>query len=533
MSDDLENPSPAETGWVRSVLWLVAFSGVALWLRWPALTNEAFHNEDAAGIAYNADLILHGYLPLIDNVDMKAPGSFYLAAAAWSVFGRSLVTLQGVAAAWAILAMVGIYLGGRLLYGHRSGLIAALLYVLISPVMDSVDINYGAWMITPYIWSTVAFLAAVRHGQVRWLLLCGVCLAFAGLMKRQAALLFPAFAAGIFLVYLRPWPDKWSGWSDWQKPLLYLLTGLAIGFAPILLWYASQGELVGFLESYAFSSDGWRYVKGSQGLTARLARIGDGFMGFGAYLALPSLLAGFALVLRIRGDQAVTSRTLFLGIYLLCCFIGAALGLRFFKGYYLHVLPAIVWLAAHPEGAVVPWLERSRWSAGQRIKSALSLLAAAIFCLPAAISDFHQIDQIRKSRSISRDHQPQRIAEHIRKNSQPSDRIWVWGRWAWPVYFHADRLAASRYPKTLGVFTTTLTNTWRRPTKNTAFDPASPWPKLIKELTEQEPKFIVLSHNESYRKFKALNQLIRTKYTAVTALKIRGFSIYRLASPDD
>lgn len=528
-ADLTEAPSTPWQHHLSAVMWLALLLGLSYWLRWPALSTEGFHNEDAAGIAYNADLLRHGFLPLIDNVDMKAPGSFYLSALFWSLFERSLVTLQLAAAAWSALGMLGIYFGGRLLYGHAAGLIAALFYVLAAPITDSIDINYGAWMITPYIWCTVTFLLAMRTGRIRWLIATGILLAMAGLMKRQAAVLFPVFFAGIFLQRWLPWPHDWKSFDHWQKPVAGLFGGLALGFAPIIIWYTSQGALGGFLDSYAFSKDGWRYVKGSQGIGERLSRVGDGLLGFAEYVALPTLLASFTALMALRPRTEWSARGVFMVAFLGFSFVGAALGLRFFKGYYLHVLPALVWLAAHPDGPILPWLDRTLWTGRTRILKNLGVMVVLFaVSLPAAISDSHQLSSIRKRRAVARDLSAQKIARYIKANTEPTDRIWVWGRWAWPIYFHADRRAASRYPKTLGVFTTTLTNTWRRPTKNTEFDPKSPWPKLIEQLKTDRPAFIVLSHNENYRKFKAMNQLIRARYRAVKTLKVRGFSVYRL-----
>ncbi|MCA9539711.1 MAG: hypothetical protein KC620_12530, partial [Myxococcales bacterium] len=90
-------PAPAAPRWRASALDAVALlllAGLALWLRWPALSTEGFHNEDAAGITYNADLLLRGLVPYLDDLEWKAPGSFYLSALVWSVFGRSIVALQ-------------------------------------------------------------------------------------------------------------------------------------------------------------------------------------------------------------------------------------------------------------------------------------------------------------------------------------------------------------------------------------------------------------------------------------------------------
>ena len=85
---------------------------LAVWLRSPAFGTNGFHNEDAAGITYNADLLLHGLLPLVDNFEVKAPGSFYVVAAVWSFFGRSMEALQVFMCFWSILAAIGVYVDG-------------------------------------------------------------------------------------------------------------------------------------------------------------------------------------------------------------------------------------------------------------------------------------------------------------------------------------------------------------------------------------------------------------------------------------
>ena len=514
--------------YLGDAVWCLLLAGAALLLRWPALGLEAFHNEDTAGIAYNADLLLRGGLPLVDNVEMKAPGSFYLSAMAWSLFGRSLTVLQAVACGWAILGAIGIYVGGRLLYDRRAGLIASLLYTVAAPITDSIDINYGAWMMAPYIWSTVFFIRGQDRKGQRWLLAAGATLAIAGLLKRQAAVLFPLFA---LLIVAAPLLDRNERWRAHRRPwhrLLYFMGGLALGFAPLMAYYAYRGHLGDFISHYFFSEVGWQYVKGSLTWAERTVRIGDGFLGFAEYMALPTLLA----VLSVAAGgfhRRWSARGVFLCGHFWLSFVGAALGLRFFKGYYLQILPAAVWIAAHPDGVLHRWLYGRHWREGARVvgRNLVALALLLLVLTPALMGQKEQLSKIRKMRSAARDAKAQKVAKVIQEATSPGDTIWVWGRWAWPIYFHADRPAATKYPKTLGLFTTTLTNTWRRPTKNTAFDPRSNWQTLMTQLEAERPKFIVLSHNESYRAFAALNRLLSEEYRATRGLRVRGFSVYQ------
>ena len=153
---------------ISEYFWLSLMAVLAIWLRSPAFGTNGFHNEDAAGITYNADLLLRGFLPLVDNFEVKAPGSFYVVAGVWSLFGRSMEAAQTFMCFWSILAAAGVYVGARALYGPRSAMIASLGYVLFSPITDSIDINYGAWMITAYVWATACFVLAIKTDRGRW-----------------------------------------------------------------------------------------------------------------------------------------------------------------------------------------------------------------------------------------------------------------------------------------------------------------------------------------------------------------------------
>ena len=507
---------------------LLALAGIALWLRWPALSTEGFHNEDAAGIAYNADLLRRGLVPMVDSLEFKAPASFFLSWTAWAVFGRSIVVLQCLAAAWSILAMTGVYVGARLLWGQRSAVTAALVYTVASPVTDSIDINYGTWMIAPYVWATVLVIVALRRGHWGWLVGAGIALAAAGLFKRQAAILFPLVAFVIAMGPRLEMPDGWVGVS--RRPgLIAFFGGLAAGFAPMGLYYLIQGGFVdAYIRDYFLSESGWRYVKGDLDLGAKIERIGHGFLGLWEYMALPALLAALSMA-SMRARAGWTARGVLLAGHFWLSFAGAALGFRFFKGYYLQVLPAAAWLAAAPDGPLARWLHRDAWPAGtfQRVGRALVVLCFALALAPAAIADWDDLKKIRSWRKTARDRPAQAVAKIIRENTSPDDRIWVWGRWGWPIYFHADRVAATRYYKVLGVITTNLNGTWKRPPDKTRFDPSGPWPEIIADLEKNAPRFIAVAQNEDYRKFDAFKKLLASRYERVEHVDAKGFTLYR------
>ncbi|MFN3197634.1 MAG: ArnT family glycosyltransferase [Bradymonadia bacterium] len=523
--------------WLLDVAVVLGLAGLTLWLRWPSLGTEGFHNEDAAGIAYNADLIRRGLRPLVDNLEYKAPGSFFLSYLGWAMFGRSLSTLVGLACFWSMLAAIGVYVGGRLLYNRRrEAIVAGVLYAVLSPVTDSIDINYGAWLITPYIWSTVFFIAGQRSGKRRWTFAAGVTLALAGLMKRQAAVIFPVFAGLLIIQHLLARPEQWPQIDTSTRRRLQhggaLVGGLAAGFGSLMLVYAVWGGLGDFVGHYFFSSAGWQYVGGSTDFSGKISRLGDGFLGLWEYLALPSALALTTLVGARSGSTEGTPWT-FRGVLLTAhfwmSFVGIALGFRFFKSYYLQLLPAAVWIAAHPEGALVRWMRPELWrgSRGFKLGQGALALVMLVALIPAGMGDIEELGKIRKWRTRPRDGEAQRVARVIKKETKADDTIWVWGRWAWPVYYHADRMSPTRYYKVLGVVTNGLTNTWRRSTQKTKFVAVGPHQEIVDELAAARPAFIVTSNNEDYSGWKAFRALLKDEYVQQRKLRLRSFKLWK------
>lgn len=512
-----------------SLVGLLLFIILNLWLRYPAAQTDGFHNEDVAGIAYSAQLLHSGGLPLIDTLELKAPGSFFLTAILWLFCPMTIEAMQWAGIFWSCIALLGIFVGSLRLFGPQASIVSTGLYLVLAPIVDSMDVNYGAWMIAPYIWSFVCFTSFMKTRKAGWLISTGILLAIAGLLKRQGAVLTPLFIVFLFITARRDNEDLRDALVATVRLLVPLFSGLVAGFLPIFLFYAAHDALSEFAHHYFFSPGGWSYLD-TLSWSEKRVRLSDGALGFLEYGACATVLAGISLISRIfqhfnplrkHAERETESWLLVVGL-LAVSILGLSLGFRFFKGYYLQTLPALVWMAGASAGV---WgLTADRTSTVKRLMIASMFL---VVCSPFIKTDFRALKSIRHQRHTARDLGAQRIAMDIKANTLPSDRIWVWGRAAWPIYVHANRLAATRYPKTLAVFTTNLTNTWRRGTKPTTFEPRSDWRSLIQELKKDKPVYIVLAHNERYSKFSALHKLLRKSYRKA-ASPTRGFSVYRI-----
>lgn len=561
---------------------LVTLSLISIhfWLRWPALFLDYFHNEDSAGITYSADLILRGGLPLIDTIEMKAPGSFFLLAGWWSCVGRSLQSAQLLVCLWSLLAALGVGLGTWVIYRHiPSALFGMSLYIFLSPFTDSIDINYHAWMITPYIWASVLLFWSIgfqsmgsppryelKTGKVSWSWLgSGVLIALSALMKRQGAALCPLALYCIVCFEYQRW-----------RALKSLTLGMGITFILFFSLYVERGAVGQAAHAYFFSKSGWSYVSSSLNIEQisvqsrpALPRLWDGVRGIIVHVPLSALLALLALSLSFFGlrsgetedDQkaSLRFRNILLG-WLVLSFAGAALGLRFFKGYYLQLLPGFIWIGAAPH--VYKWDELQRKQLVQLIKKragnqavkwgSLVCVLASLICLPdAARNEYQNVEKTRFMRS--RPLYPptpqirsiglalkKRWAQRPEKSTTPLT-LWVWGRRAWPAYYYSEGYSPTRYFKTLGVLTTQLNNTWnpKRRSDPARFNPQSPWPQAIDELKAEPPQYIILSHTPPARGFTALSKLLRERYRPISfeTLRVRGsrtgehFSVYELRSP--
>ncbi|MFY0535357.1 hypothetical protein [Nannocystis pusilla] len=133
--------------------------------------------------------------------------------------------------------------------------------------------------------------------------------------------------------------------------------------------------------------------------------------------------------------------------------LAAATGLRFYKGYWLGVLPPLCLLAAAPWAAGAPALWRRGWPRLIVAPLVLALTMRAAWALRLT----------RDDRARPHDEGARAIGRWLGERTGPDDTIWVWGWHLWGVHAYSGRLSASRIYKTLGLLTTTPDDTWRTP----------------------------------------------------------------------
>lgn len=504
---------------------VTTISAISLAIRWPGLTQGRFASHDVGGILYNAMLLRSGGLPYVDSVEFKAPGSFYLAALLAGPEGRDIAVFQLLANLVGVASLVLVAALAWRMWGPLAAVLAAALFALHDAHLDSMDANYVTWALLPQVAAVLVALAAglrrereaVPSGMSfgTWLLsglLCGV----ATLFKQPAGIvLVPALVHALW----RP-PGAARG-LDLRSGLGVLL-GFLLAHLPIALHYLARGHLGALISGYAGSAWGMAYIEHHAEVPLASAAW-EGLAATLYFLALPLALAGFAVAARPRDlgpTQRATLRLLL--VWALAGLAGAAVGLRFYKGYFLAALPPICLLAAAPWGLLGP----QPWRRGP-----VRWLAAPVLALLLARAGL-QLSATRQDRDQPHDEGARKIAAHIAAHCAPDERIWVWGWHLWGVYAYSGRLSASPIYKTPGLLTRFEDDTWRRPAAPLTMLPDSPHAAaLLHDLDTMRPAFIALGGSVPRDRFVALRQLLAAAYERDRRLTVGKVEIWRRREP--
>jgi hypothetical protein len=200
--------------------------------------------------------------------------------------------------------------------------------------------------------------------------------------------------------------------------------------------------------------------------------------------------------------------------------VAASVGMRFYKGYFVAVGPALALLAAAPGGLLQRRLgQRARWL------RALALALVAVLALRSAWLG----KAVRDDRGRVHDRGGRLLAEHIAKGTEPGDRIWVWGWHLWDVYAFTGHLSGSRIYKSLGLLTPANDDTWRRPASPLVIAEDSPFRALlIDDLRASPPKYIALGSTVPRDDFPELRALLRERYVRDYGIRVGRVEMWRL-----
>ncbi len=478
-----------------ALLALALIVGLSAWLRWPGFTEGGFASHDVAGMLYEAMLLRDGALPYVDSIEIKAPGTFYLAAVL-AGSGTDIAAFQIWANLWALTTLGVVAAIAWRLWGPAAAVVAAGLYGLHDASLDSMDANYVTWAQLPLVAGVGAALTLPGTGTRRrvlgWWVAAGVLCGFAALLKQPAGV-------GAVVVLVLAWRGRSGAELSRRARVIAVIAGLVAAHAPVMLHYAAAGELRALWDGYVWNRWGMRYVSYG-GEPWGLAAMKEGVLATAHFVALPLGLALVAVVPPRDPEQ----RRQWLGLVLwsLGTLAAAWVGLRFYKGYYLAVAaPLSLWAAA-------PWGLLGRGLRVGRVVRGILLLPALLL----ALRQVAVLELQRKDRARPHDQGGRVIADHILAHSEAGDRIWVWGWHLWDVYPLTGLRSGSRVYKSLGLLTPPNDDTWRRSATKLTFVDGPAAQLLLEDLRASQPAWIVLGSTVPRGEFEGLKQLLHEGY---------------------
>ena len=461
-------------GWRLGIVLL----GIVFVLHVPMFTTPVWDNDEAF-IATVAEVMSHGGDLYVDVFDRKPPAVFLLYQGTFAVTGTSELwapRLLGVASLAATAGLVATFARRR--FGDRAAVIAGVLAALTTATLlprDAQSANFEVFML-PGIAAAMVLADRRRPG---W---AGLALGVAACVKQTA------------LTTLLPL--VWVAWRDrrWRS------IGLVVGATAIPLVVAA---LVYGPRDFVFwvftGNQGYLDVGGDWGLVvSRMAR-----------MTLWIALLNVALVVLLPVAWRDRVRDLDVWLWLLSGVVGAFAGLRFWGHYYWQVLPPLCVLAA---GALV---RAPRWTAP--VVGVTAVIAAGATGLALLDPDVAPAEPWKP------------IAEYVEANTEPDDRIFVWGHVP-EVYWASDRLPATQLVTT-GFLTG---HTGGRPPERVGMDLAVPgvWDDFLERLEADPPAMILVTTDSGIRsaehyppdRFPPFDDFLAEHYERVDT--VNGVDIY-------
>src|SRR5437773_2249962 len=367
-----------------------------------------------------ANEIVNGGRPYIDAIERKPPLLFWTYAAIFKLAGEfNWRAIVFVALVWTLCAMACLYVIGSELFDRNTGLTAALFYGVFQHWWTWKNLTFESEMLMnlPIIW---AWAIAFRRSSSRLrpeLFAAGALLGAAFLLKQPAAIAAPPLGIYLLLPSYRNSRSLTGMNSILQATMLTAGFLAALGLVTIVL--SKQGIL---REAFywTIADHDIPHVFWRKGRVNTLEFLGA---------CLP-LVIGAIMASRDKGEiwaGKAAERIALFGL-LAASAIGAAAGARFYRHYYIQLIPPLALLAA--PHYVRLWSRKQPWLLRPVTWAWLALTVIAF-------SIVHWM-------GLARQRAPSEAGRYLSTHSAPGDRIFVWGQTP-KIYLDAHRRPASRY----------------------------------------------------------------------------------------
>jgi hypothetical protein len=419
--------------------------------------------RDEGEFAYVGQLMLDGIVPYKMAYVIKLPGTAAIYALSMVLFGQTTAGIHLGLLLANVTGIVLVFLVAKKWFGAGVGLIAAVIYALMSlsaGVLGSAA--HATQFVTPAaLGGILLLLRSLESGRLATLFWSGILFGLAFILK-QPGILFGAFG-GLLLLgnELKARPVNWK--LCLGKAAVFCF-GMILPFAILCLIFWRAGVFGRFWHwSFMVAGGGWVSLREGWDYLAAYA---DWLLYIGQ---LPFwVLAGLALPFVYWMSAAGPRRLAFLAFCGFSIFAGC-LGLHFIPHYFVLTLPAVGMLIGlgvvearqfllSPKflAFISFFVEARQFSGNAKFLAFVSFLPGTLFCVVcgyavcAEQSYFFRDTPDEISNAIYHGNPFRaavKVADYIKKNSTPDSRIAVLGSEP-EIYFYAHRHSATGHLST-------------------------------------------------------------------------------------
>ena len=404
-------------------------------LRLPTLL-PSLYNSDEGYYGIIANDTLDGGTFYQTAVDTKPPGIYYIYVAVFKLAGKNnlfavhVLAILVVAATALVVRRIGARVGDDWA-GAWSGIGYAVFLHAYKPG-DTLTVNTEIFACLFLSLSVLAFLQGERKAGWDWMLISGALVGVATLFRQPSAVTLGALLVSLAYAWLIP---RYQSLGRVLAAGSSVVTGFISVIAALALCYWWQGNLHdAYLWAWAFAV---RYVEAETTIPYVLKRLVTlhlvvmlcwGLLWYFGIRQIIQTLRSF------RRRTAVPTDQVLLISWLILNYLAIFIGWRFPGHYHLPVLLPLSILAGQAFSRFVTEQRRSPQPRWRWIRAAI-IVAAFLPAIGFLVGAF----VVRKQ---TLNFLP--IVQHIVNETNPNDRIFVWGSCP-QLYSFSDRRMATRF----------------------------------------------------------------------------------------